>query len=474
MNILMLTNTYLPHVGGVARSVHAFAEEYRHRGHRVLIVAPEFEGRPAEEVDVIRVPALQRFNGSDFSVRIPIPGLLTAAIEEFQPQLVHSHHSFLIGDTALRIAALRNLPLVFTHHTMYEQYTHYVPGESAVLSRFVIDLTTGYTSFCDSVIAPSESIAAILKQRGVTTPIEVVPTGVDVEHFAHGDGAALRRQLGIPPEAFVVGHLGRLAPEKNLEFLAAAVSDLLYKHPQAHFLVVGSGPSEAALRARFTAPRFRGRLHMPGSCGGQRLVDAYHAMDIFAFTSHSETQGMVLTEAMAAGVPAIAIDAPGVREVVIDGQNGRMLSSENRRSFVAALRWAMNQSPAQRQALQQAARARAAEFSLTRTADRALALYESLIARAARAKTTENSAWEATLRLIEAEWQLWSNLAQAAGATLDSSAMLRVPIVGTALYGWRTLRRWFSRSEWGAKLLGLPPSRAPAERGLTKRTGIIN
>ena len=192
MKTLMLTNTYLPHVGGVARSVVAFATELRRRGHRVLIVAPEFENCPADEIDVVRVPAVQNFNGSDFSVRIPIPGFLTSTVTQFEPDIVHSHHPFLMGDTALRIAAARDLPLVFTHHTMYEQYTHYVPVKSPLLSRFVIDLTTGYANLCNAVIAPSESVAEILRSRGVTAPIDVIPTGVDIARFEAGDGQSVR------------------------------------------------------------------------------------------------------------------------------------------------------------------------------------------------------------------------------------------------------------------------------------------
>jgi endonuclease/exonuclease/phosphatase family metal-dependent hydrolase/glycosyltransferase involved in cell wall biosynthesis len=466
MNILMLTNTYLPHVGGVAGSVAAFTAEYRRQGHRVLVVAPEFEGRPEQEEDVIRVPALQKFNGSDFSVRVPIPGILTAALAEFQPQIVHSHHSFLLGDTAVRVAADYNLPLVFTHHTMYEQYTHYVPGDARLLGSFVTELTTGYTHLCDAVIAPSDSVAAVLRERGVVVPIEVIPTGVDVPRFAKGDGAALRRELGIPPEAFVVGHLGRLAPEKNLPFLARAVAAFLKRNRAAHFLVVGFGPEEAALRELFRAPRLRDRLHMPGVCRDQRLVDAYHAMDVFAFASHSETQGMVLTEAMAAGVPVVAIDAPGAREVVQDGVNGRLLPSQHQRSFVAALDWVARRAPRQRAELAQAARARADEFSMPRTAERALRLYGSLIAGAASDKHEDESAWENAMRRVEAEWELWANLAAAASATMDTPRMFRVPVIGTALHGWQIVRRWFSRSEWGARLLGLPKSQARAQQGL--------
>jgi len=132
MNILMMTNTFTPHVGGVARSVQSFANGYRKRGHRVLVVAPEYENMPGKETDVIRVPAIQHFNRSDFSMVLPIPGFLTAAIEKFSPDIVHAQHPFLIGGTAIRVAHTHELPLVFTHHTMYEQYTHYVP--SGVLS----------------------------------------------------------------------------------------------------------------------------------------------------------------------------------------------------------------------------------------------------------------------------------------------------------------------------------------------------
>ncbi|MDP2105797.1 MAG: glycosyltransferase, partial [Desulfobulbaceae bacterium] len=137
MNILMMTNTFTPHVGGVARSIESFTAAYRSKGHQVMVVAPTFENMPADENNVIRIPAIQRFNGSDFSVILPTPGFLSDAIINFQPDIVHVHHPFLIGDTALRIAKQHELPLVFTHHTMYEQYTHYVPGNSTAMKKFI-------------------------------------------------------------------------------------------------------------------------------------------------------------------------------------------------------------------------------------------------------------------------------------------------------------------------------------------------
>ncbi|MGA6927491.1 MAG: glycosyltransferase, partial [Desulfosarcina sp.] len=139
MRICMFTNTYLPHVGGVARSVSFFAEDLRKVGHRVLIVAPTYPGcetHDRSEPEIFRVPAIQKFNGSDFSVRIPSPFLVDEQVDEFKPDIIHSHHPYLLGDAALRAARRRNLPLIFTHHTLYEEYAHYVAKNPENMRRF--------------------------------------------------------------------------------------------------------------------------------------------------------------------------------------------------------------------------------------------------------------------------------------------------------------------------------------------------
>ena len=420
MNILIFTNTFIPHVGGVARSVEAFTEEYRTRGHRVLVVAPEFPDMPQDEVDVVRIPAIQNFNASDFSVVLPIHPQLSETIDAFRPDIVHSQHPFLLGMTAVRIARHRGLPLIFTHHTLYERYTHYVPGDSPALKRFAIELATRYANLADQVFAPSESIRDLLQQRGVTTPIAVVPTGVRLEHFAHGDGAAFRRQMGIPQDAFVVGHLGRLAPEKNLEFLAQTVADFVGSHPHAHFLVIGTGPSENSLREIFAGANLEARLHFAGILQQQALADALHAMDLFAFASTSETQGMVLTEAMAAGLPVVALDAPGAREVVRDQQNGRLLLEATPAAFSAALQWAAGLPPESMRDLRQDALDTAEAFSMPRSADKALACYAALNPGTAAESGADVSAWEEVMTATKTEWDILKSVASAGDAALGA------------------------------------------------------
>lgn len=418
MNILMCTNTYTPHVGGVAHSVATFAREIRRKGHRVGIICPEFPDFE-EETDVFRVPAVQNFNGSDFSVQVPIPFFLTPILDSFQPDVVHSHHPFLLGDTAQRIAAARNVPLVFTHHTLYEHYTHYVPNDSELLQRFAIELATTYANLCDYVIAPSQSIALLLQERGVTTDIVDIPTGIDVLRYQSGTGASIRAHYSIPDDALVIGHVGRLAPEKNLAFLARAVSRCLLDLQNAVFLVVGEGPSQERISRIFEELGVADRLILAGRKTDQDLINCYDAMDVFAFASRSETQGMVLAEAMAASLPVVALDASGVREIVNPSLNGTLLYRESEEDFAAALARMLTVEPEERSRLQSEARKTADKLSAEHCADRTIEVYTSLTGACPKT-ALDLDPWSAAMRFFEREWELVSGKAQALTSALSS------------------------------------------------------
>ena len=421
MNILMMTNTYVPHVGGVARSVQTFTEGLRSRDHRVVVVAPEYDTELDDE-DVIRVPAVQHFNGSDFSVVLPIPGFLDAHLSDFQPDLVHSHHPFLIGSTADRIAAKYQVPLVYTQHTLFEQYMHYVPMKVPRFREFIVNLSTGYANMCDQVIVPSESVEDLLRKRGVETDITVVPTGIDVKRFQQGTGKSIRKANKIPHDAFVIGHLGRLAPEKNLEFLCEAVSRVLASMPHAHFLVVGYGLSEDSMREFFDFRSVGDRVHFTGKLEGTDLADAYHAMDVFVFSSKSETQGLVLAEAMAAALPVIALDASGVREVVKDGYNGHLLKDENVHSFAQAVMNISRLGPDEKKRLHAGAGETAQRFSTKNSISKVIGIYEKLINENRRElPQRDGSFWRKSLEQIKAEWELLSNITVAAGEAIGKS-----------------------------------------------------
>ncbi len=412
MNIVMTTNTYKPIVGGLERSVEVLSGELRKRGHRVLIIAPESRGQP-EEDGVFRVPAIQNFNGTDFSVEVPISLKLNQILKRFAPDIVHTHHPFLIGDTAQRISAQYQAPIVFTHHTLYEEYTHYVPGDADMLKNFVIRLSTGYANLCDRVLVPSQSVERLLKKRGVRSPVSVAPTGIYTREFERGDGKAFRESRGIPPKAFVVGYAGRVAPEKNMEFWVRAAGGVMRASDDVYCLVAGDGPTLGGLKERFCAMGLEGRVALPGILKGRDLADAYHAMDVFAFCSHSETQGLVLAEAMAAGVPVAAVDAPGVREVVRDKVNGRMIARDDTDDFVRAVQW-LRDLPAERlEQVKEEARRTAGDFAVDKSVEKIQRLYEELIVKGYTVREIKTSPWREAMGLVKREAELVLNMTRA-------------------------------------------------------------
>ncbi|MFP4105615.1 MAG: glycosyltransferase [Phycisphaerae bacterium] len=423
MNIVMFTNTYLPQLGGVARSVDRFTRELRTAGHHVLVIAPQYDEQVEDDPDVYRIHAIQHFNGSDFSLVLPASFELSDRVEEFQPDLIHSHHPFLLGNTALRMAAMKELPLVFTHHTMYEHYTHYVPLELTAMKRYVARLSTGYANLCDCVIAPSQSTEEIIRARGVKSPIEVVPTGLDTDRFSSGDGRQAREELHIPEKAFVLGHVSRLAPEKNEMFLIRSVVRAMKKHPFVWLLVIGSGPSREKLQEVLSEQGLAARSRLPGPLRGQELVGAYHGMDAFVFASKTETQGMVLTEAMAAGVPVVALDAPGAREVVEDGSNGRLVMYEDEERFASALTDLIEMAPAAREEMIRHARHTAAAFDRKETTERLMNVYRRVLEDHPRDKTVEADEWEATARAVKREWDIWSNRLASLGKAIGEKQL---------------------------------------------------
>lgn len=434
MRICHFTNTFLPHVGGVARAVQTLLEDQRRARHRVLVVAPEFaEGVAPRRIErsVERIPAITHFNHSDFSVRLPVAAALSDRLANFRADILHAHHPFLLGDTALREGASRGVPVVFTHHTLYERYTHYLPWDSDTVQGIAAELATRFANRCTAVIAPSESVRRLIIDRGVTVPVHVVPTGIDTARLASGNRAAGRARWGMPPEAPVIGHVGRLAEEKNLGFLTEALAWTLRERPEAWALIVGDGPERERMTAGVQQAGVADRVVFTGKLTGARLHDALAAMDLFAFASTTETQGLVLAEAMAAGVPVVALDASGTREVVRDGQNGRLLPADTSASeFGAVLAQAVADAD-RRAAWREAARQTAAEFDRTRTSARLLEVYAEAIElhRAATGTLSPlEEVWDPFIERLATEARL---LADKAGSVIraltEPSAAAREP-----------------------------------------------
>lgn len=430
MRIAMFTNTYAPLVGGIEKSVQTFAEDLRDLSHEVLIVTLQQDDTDRCEPGILRLPAMQRVVSGQYAFKFPGESGINDALDAFEPDVIHAHQPFMLGNSAFRQAVRRNVPLVFTNHTLYERYADQTfLGDFAALERAAAKLAIVYANLCEAVIAPTASIAAILQSQGVAPGIDVVPTGIDTRKFAAGDGAAFRRSHGIPADAFVAGHLGRLIPAKRVDFLAEAVAGFLTKIPRARALFCGEGQSAGGISEIFQRSSVSDRLTMLGNLLPDEIADAYSAMDVFAFASVTDTQGIVLLEAMAAGAPVLAIRATGPQDLVENGISGRLLDSDSSPGDFAAALQELAMRP-DLSTLSCAARLRAVEFDRRDCAALLLGVYEKAIRLRARRTAfgdPPDSALESFQRRVEAEWRLLAGRAEIIRALLPTRGFPGIP-----------------------------------------------
>jgi glycosyltransferase involved in cell wall biosynthesis len=414
----MFTNTYAPLVGGIEKSISTFTQDFREMGHNTLVVTPTFEGAEKSDEQTLRLPAIKKIQGSKFSWPLPTAGALDQRLDEFAPSLIHAHQPFLMGDTALRESRKRGRPLVFTNHTLYERYVSMFNMESEAVERLAVTLPVEYANLCDLVIAPTRSIAEVIRERGVQKPVEVAPTGIETQFFADGGRQDFRERYGVPKDAFAVGHLGRLVPAKNMNFLAESVSAFLQNNEKAVFLLVGDGESVKEMRRIFRLAGVNDRVIFVGELAGKAVADAYAAMDLFIFTSKTDTQGIVLIEAFSAGLPVIALDAPGARDIVRDQEDGHLLPmSCSMRDFAQAIQTAYDDAELRRR-WSENCRERAKTYDRGVCAKRMITIYETLLAEWRHTHPATNlNAWDQMQEGLLAEWHLLEEKVAVAAAT---------------------------------------------------------
>jgi glycosyltransferase involved in cell wall biosynthesis len=406
MNIAMFTNAYEPIVGGLERSIATFTDDFCQMGHRTLVVTLDFPGADKSDERVFRLPSFKEVGGTEFSVRVPVPAGLKKRLELFAPDIIHSHHPFMLGDTALRVSRKRGLPLVFTHHTLYEGYAYVFGHESEMFRIFSMAIATEYANLCDLVIAPTNSIRDVIRSRGVRVPIEVIPTGIDIELCGSGQREEFRKKHGIPAEAFVLGYLGRAVKAKNMDFLAQAAVRFLLKCPEAWFLLAGDGESAEPFQKCVQEAGVAERVVMTGKLEGRAVTDAYAAMDLFAFASKTETQGIVLLESLCAGVPIVALDAAGTRDLIRNGKNGTLLRDTVTSEEFAEELCRVKKNPELLFRWRKAARERAGDFDRKRCAGTLLDVYGNLMERSPLPQAEDPRPWVSLHERFMAEWNL--------------------------------------------------------------------
>lgn len=383
MRIALFTNNYLPFCGGVTISVETLRRGLEARGHEVWVMAPKFRGTDDGAPGVIRYPSIPATTYPEFPLAIPYAPAVTARVRALDVDVFHAHHPFLLGPAAERLARRAGRPLVFTYHTRYEKYAHYVPLTRPLVEAAAVRLSTRFAGRVDAVIAPSVVVRDELVRRGVQAPVAVVPTGVDLGRFRPGDRRAARRALGLPDDDPVLLYVGRLDREKSVDRVLLAFERVASTVPRARLLLVGHGKEAERLRRRAATLTAAAGVQFLGVRAHDTLPVCYQAADLFLFASETETQGLVLAEAAACGLPAVAVDASGCDEVVRDGDTGLLTKNDPTALAEAAIGLLLD---GERRAAM-AVRARdvaVSAFDVRLQIDRTLDIYAEAIARIRR------------------------------------------------------------------------------------------
>jgi glycosyltransferase involved in cell wall biosynthesis len=378
MRIGLFTNNYLPFRGGVTTAVETLRQGLEALGHRAWVFAPASSAPHDDPPFVFRYPAVPAPTYPGFALPLPFSRRWSRAARELDLDIFHAQHPFLLGVTARRLARSQGRPLVFTYHTRYEKYAHYVPLPEPLVASLAVRLASRFAGSADLVIAPSARIAESLADLGVRAPIAIVPTGVPLDLFRPGDRGAARRRLGLDEDSPLCLYVGRLDREKSVERVIDAFGSIALAVSGARLLLVGQGSHEAALRRLAGASPARSAIRFAGSVAREELPPYYQAADLFLFASETETQGLVLAEAHACGLPAVAVLASGVDEVVRDGETGLLTKAEVEELADAAIGLLLD-AP-RRSAMALAARALAAsDFSAARQVEVMVGHYRRLL-----------------------------------------------------------------------------------------------
>ena len=344
MRIGLFTDTYYPEINGVATSCFMLRRELLALGHEVHVFAPRCKGwQEHRERGVHYVASAPLIVLRDRNFAIPTPRML-ARLQRMQLDVVHTHSEFVMGMLGHHSAARLGCALVHTYHTVWEDYTYYVThghGGEAALRRLMRRYSRWWCNRFDRIVTPSGKTRDLLRRYGVSAPIDVIPSGMDIERFSPArhsaeDRAKLREACGVRPGERVLLYVGRMAHEKNLEEVMRAFALARPRLPGVRFVLIGQGPMQDELPALAASLGVADSVSVVGPKPWEEIDRWYAVGDVFCSASHSETQGLTYVEAMAAGLCVCAEDDPCLAGVVEDGVNG-ILSAPGKEALADAL-----------------------------------------------------------------------------------------------------------------------------------------
>ena len=335
MNIGLFTDTYFPQINGVATSVHTLAGALRARGHQVYIFTPKDPKITEEQKDeyVIAMPSLPFMLLRNYRVGLIYSPRALNQISHLHLDIVHTQTEFPLGIFGKLLSSVKKIPMVHTYHTMYEDYVHYIANGYIVTPAMAKEFSKLFCNSATTVVAPTEKAKHFLEEYGVTKPIEVIPTGIDMslfskKNFSQQDTIALKTSLGLEPDTPVILSLGRVAKEKSIDVILRALPTLFHKMPQARMVIVGDGPERQNLEQLAKELDIAHKVLFIGAKPWSEIGKYYQIGTVFCSASVSETQGLTFAEAMAGGIPVIAKRDECIENIVDNNKTGLLFETE--------------------------------------------------------------------------------------------------------------------------------------------------
>ncbi|MGY1488471.1 glycosyltransferase [Methylobacillus pratensis] len=386
MKILFISDVYFPRVNGVSTSIRTFVSQMQALGHEVHLIAPDYGVATEDEAWIKRIPARSiYFDPEDRVMRYGAVLKLLPELRDENYDVVHIHTPFVAHYLGIKLARLLDIPCLETYHTFFEDYMHhYLPWIPQSMARKIaISTSRRQCNAVNAVIAPSQPMLDALRSYGVKASAEVIPTGLQEKSFEEADGEAFRDRYGISRQRPVALFVGRVAHEKNIDFLLRMANELRRQQPDMLLVVAGEGPAQKHLEDLSTELALGDNIKFIGYLDRNTELNAcYKAADVFVFASKTETQGLVLLEAMAQGVPVVALAELGTKSILIEGE-GAMIAPEDERIFASKV-FSLFANPGKRAKLGEAALHYAAKRWTARLqAERMLQFYQRVQSRSA-------------------------------------------------------------------------------------------
>ena len=381
MKILMLSDVYFPRVNGVSTSIQTFRRELQELGHEIWLVAPRYDQPTVDERGIDRVRSSQvLFDPEDRMMHLRPLARRLATLQTWNFDLIHIQTPFVAHYAGVRLARRWGIPCVETYHTFFEEYLfHYLPILPRSAWRAVARrLSRRQCNQLDGLVVPSRAMFDVLVRYGVRTRMRIIPTGIPGDALPEGNSAAFRARHGIRPDQPVLVFVGRVAFEKNIEFLLRVTHELRRTtHPHVVLIIAGEGPAKHRLRHLGSALGLETHLRFVDYLArGVDLSRCYQAGDVFVFASRTETQGLVLLEAMSLGVPVVSTAVMGTRDILA-AEQGALIAEEDVPRFAAQVRRLLDDAELRRR-LSEEGRVYAGQWAARGPAQALLAFYQDL------------------------------------------------------------------------------------------------